>query len=614
MALAAPVAAHAAAVSPGAIQADDVNIGNPLAQTVYLSLRNEAGAEAYARAVQTPGPQFHKFLSREEFVKRFAPTDADIAKVESALTQLGYTIDSVFPNHLAIQVTSSAGTAQAALGVKLKRMTVNGRTGMVPTGTPTVPASIRDLVRGIGGLNTLHLPHPMKATSAITGQATTTKIAANATLTGGTPGHYLPQDFADRYNVNPIYANGFKGRGTTIGIITLANFNTSDAYQFWKAIGLNVDQDRITKVNVDGGTAIAPSDKLGEGETDIDVEESGGLAPDAKLRVYISPNQTNANFIDGAEAVASENIADTVSISWGQPELDYYAEPSQGIASSTFVMDAFHDVFLEMGIQGQSVYVATGDSGAYDTVRGCPNSGTPSAKNPVCNAPYSVDSPANDPAVTGAGGTTVPVTLNLRSGAVISVKQEQAWSWNWIYQQTAAQGHPIALSDLFSTGDGGGVSTYFKKPYYQVGISGITKSKPGQTFTEDTGTGAQTLVELPANFAGRNLPDISTNADPESGYQFIEEGSVTTFEGGTSFVAPQLNGITALAVQGTGGRVGLMNNIAYGLGSVATDDIAAGDNWGYKAKTGYDNAAGIGVLNATKLANALLTLKSLYGH
>ncbi|MCQ8277172.1 S53 family peptidase [Acetobacteraceae bacterium KSS8] len=613
MACAAPIAAHAAAVSSGAIKADDVDIGNPIAQTVYLSLRNESGAEAYARAVQTPGPQFHKFLTREEFVKRFAPTDADIAKVESALTQLGYTIDSVFPNHLAIQVIAPAGTTEAALGVKLKRMTVNGRTGMVPTGVPTLPASIRDLVRGVGGLNTLHLAHPLKRSSAIAGQATTTKFVAGATLTGGKPGSYLPQDFATRYNVNPIYANGFTGRGATIGIITLANFYPSDAYTFWKAAGLTVDQNRITTVNVDGGTAIAPSDALGEGETDIDVEQSGGLAPGANLRVYVAPNQTNANFVDAAEAAASENIADTVSISWGQPELDYFAEPSQNVAASTYIMDAFHDVFLEMGIQGQSVYVATGDSGAYDTVRGCPNSGTPSASAPVCNAPYAVDSPANDPAVTGAGGTTLPVTLKLTSGAVLTVAQEQAWSWNYIYQQTAAQGHPIALAYLFSTGDGGGVSSYFKKPYYQVGVSGITTTKPGQSFTEDTGSGPQTLVTLPAKFAGRNLPDMSADADPETGYQFLEEGSIVTFEGGTSFVAPQLNGVTALAVQGTGGRVGLMNNIAYGLGDAATDDITAGDNWGYTGKTGYDNAAGLGVLNATKLANALLTLKSLYG-
>ena len=98
---AAVPAAHAAT-------AGDTSIGTATAQTVYLALRNEAGAEEYARDVQTPGALYHKFLSRSEFVKRFAPTNADIAKVESALTQLGYTINYVFPNHLGIQVTAPA--------------------------------------------------------------------------------------------------------------------------------------------------------------------------------------------------------------------------------------------------------------------------------------------------------------------------------------------------------------------------------------------------------------------------------------------------------------------------------------------------------------------------
>ena len=93
----------------------------------------------------------------------------------------------------------------------------------------------------------------------------------------------------------------------------------------------------------------------------------------------------------------------------------------------------------------------------------------------------------------------------------------------------------------------------------------------------------------------------------------MEEVSVVTFEGGTSFVAPQLNGITALAVQGLGGRVGLLNNVVYGLGINGSDDIAAGDNWGYNGVSGYDNAAGNGVLNASKLADSLLQLKAIYG-
>ena len=591
----------------------DVSVGDMLAQTGYLSIQNPQGAEAAAQALQTPGPNYHKFLSVQQFVGQYAPSDAQVAQVEAALVQLGYTIDYVFPNHLAIEVLSSAGSAEAATGVKLHHVTLNGHSGIVPDRAPTLPASLRGLVRGIGGLNTFTHPHSQRAVAAI-GHGATSKPAGSATLVGGTPGNYLPADFEKFYDVDPIYALGVNGRGTTVGIVTLANFKPSDAYQFWQQIGLNVSQTRITVVNVDGGTTIAPSDALGEGETDIDVEESGAIAPGANERVYISPNNTNANFIDGFEAAASDNIADTVSSSWGQPELDFFTDIAAPTSSQTFLLDAFHDAFLEMALQGQSVFIAAGDSGSFDTVRGCPAYGTPSATNPVCNAPYAVDHPSSDPLVTAAGGTTLPFSFTLTDGVLLSVAQEQAWGWDYISSEAAAQGHAadLPVSAVFSTGDGGGVSSYFGKPYYQDGVTGITLTKPGQTLTQDNGAGPVLQYVLPANFAGRNSPDLSTNADPESGYQYIEEGAVQNFYGGTSFVAPQLNGVNALFVQGLGGRSGQLNPLLYSLGSLISTDIKAGDNWGYQAATGYENAVGNGVLDATRLAIGLAAVKLIH--
>ena len=591
----------------------DVSVGDMLAQTVYLPIRHPQAAEAAARALQIPGPGYHRFLSVQQFVSQYAPSDAQVAQVEAALVQLGYTIDYVFPNHLAIEVLSSAGTAEAAMSVKLHHVTLNGHSGIVPDRAPTLPRSLRGLVRGIGGLNTFTHPHSQRAVAAF-GHSTTPKAVGSATLTGGTPGNYLPADFEKFYDVDPIYALGVNGRGTTVGIVTLANFKPSDAYQFWRQIGLDVSQTRITTVDVDGGTTIAPSDALGEGETDIDVEESGAIAPGADERVYISPNNTNANFIDAFEAAASDNIADTVSSSWGQPELDFFTDIASPTSSQTFLLDAFHDAFLEMALQGQSVFIASGDSGSFDTVEGCPAYGTPSASNPVCNAPYAVDHPSSDPLVTAAGGTTLPFSFTLTDGVLLSVAQQQAWGWDYISSEAAAQGHAadLPVSAVFSTGDGGGVSSYFGKPYYQDGVKGITLTKPGQTLTQDNGAGPVLQYVLPAGFAGRNSPDLATNADPESGYQYIEEGAVQNFYGGTSFVAPQLNGVNALFVQGLGGRTGQLNPLLYALGSLISTDIKAGDNWGYGAVGGYDNAAGNGVLDATRLAIGLAALKLIH--
>ena len=111
---------------------------------------------------------------------------------------------------------------------------------------------------------------------------------------------------------------------------------------------------------------------------------------------------------------------------------------------------------------------------------------------------------------------------------------------------------------------------------------------------------------LPGGFAGRNSPDISTNADPQSGYQFISEGAIQDYYGGTSFVAPQLNGVTALFVQSVGGRVGQINPILYELGNAVFPDLTAGNNWGYNAGAGYDQATGVGKLDAAKLLSEIM--------
>ena len=588
----------------------DVSVGDPLALTIYLPVQNEPAAEAAARAIQTPGsPTYHQFLSVSQFVAKYGATDNQIANVEAILEGLGFTIEYVYPNHLAIEAVSLAGTAQSTLALTLKHFTLNGRSGIASTTPMQMPPALVGLIRGIGGFDTVTHAKPRHVIDALGVAAAPHAVAGS--LTGGTPGNYLPADFEKFYDVTPLSQLGITGRGSTIGIVTLNDFKPSDAYLFWSQTGLHVSSSRITKVNVDGGETASTNNADGEGETDLDVEESGSIAPDANVRVYIAPNISNANFINGFEAAASENIADTISSSWGQPELDFFYNQATQTTGDSFLLEAFHDAFLEMALQGQTVFIAAGDSGSFDTVRGCSPYGTPSPSTPVCSAPFSVDHPSSDPLVTAAGGTTLPFSMTLSSGILLTVAKEQAWGWDYISNEAAAQGKAsvIGVPDVFSVGGGGGVSSYWALPWYQGNTKGITSTKSNQNFAEDTGSGSVVQNLLPANFTGRNMPDISANADPESGYQYIEEGAVSNFYGGTSFVAPQLNGVNALFVQALGGRVGQISPAIYQLGNVATTDITAGDNWGYDAVAGYDNAAGAGTLDATRLLIGLLTLQ-----
>src|SRR6185312_15224734 len=135
------------------------------------------------------------------------------------------------------------------------------------------------------------------------------------------------------------------------------------------------------------------------------------------------------------------------------------------------------------------------------------------------------------------------------------------------------------------------------RPFYQFLVPGMRNSEPGQALFDETQTPPQLIFKLPARFPGRNVPDISMNADPDTGYVIFYTSDVFGFEvltffGGTSFVAPQLNGLTALFNQGVGGRLGLLNSDLYDLVLFGQGyggrhpplrDITDGNNWFYNA-------------------------------
>jgi subtilase family serine protease len=111
------------------------------------------------------------------------------------------------------------------------------------------------------------------------------------------------------------------------------------------------------------------------------------------------------------------------------------------------------------------------------------------------------------------------------------------------------------------------------------------------------------------------VPDVALNADPYTGYSLVsstDPGPGLTYNGGgTSFVAPQLNGISALLEQSVGGRVGLWNpqiyamQLVYGYGPNSPfNDITAGDNWYFAGHSGYDQGSGLGSLNVANMAAA----------
>jgi subtilase family serine protease len=565
--------------------------------SIILKVRNQAQLEQYIKDTVTPGsPNYRKFLSVSEFRSNYAPSDDEIGQLVRYLQSYGLHVLEVYPNNLLLRVSGKVGQFNAAFNADLHDYAKDGKKFHKPKKSPKIPDLLKDSVLVIAGLNTEAKYKPMSLASVPeTGtQSNSITLPKGGSTATGVPGQFTVGDVANMYGVKPLYNKGITGKGRTIGIVTLADFLPSDAYTYWDSIGLKYKPDRITQVHVDGGAGLSAD----SGETALDVEQAGGLAPNADIVVYDAPN-TDAGFLDVFYKAISDNKADAVSVSWGLPEIFYNAAFNGGV-DYTNELQAFHQVFMEAAAQGISLFAASGDAGAYDVNRNLPY--------PYFSKVLSMDAPASDPYITSAGGTTVPITLKSDQGKV-KITAERPWAWDYL----SALGYDESV--LFPVGGGGGVSVVWPTPWYQQGVPGMKQSEPGQSVIDYTLSPPVDLFDLPSNYAGRNGPDISMNADPVTGYLLYStpDGGWFANFGGTSFVSPQLNGMTALLDQYIGGRVGFLNptlyrlqqNLGYGR-TKPFNDIVGGDNWFYKGVPGFEPAAGIGTPNWANLADAVL--------
>jgi subtilase family serine protease len=573
------------------------------------------------------------FLSVGQFAARYGQTPANIAQLTSYLAKFGISTQ-VYADNVDVVATGTAGQFDQPLSVQQKQFHVPQMSGHgfapVPAQTvhgtsqsPMLPGSIARNVLAILGL-TNYGPFSSQAVHVNKSVAKPQAGSSNScvALTGLPNACNLPSDFAADYGLNPLYKKGATGAGRTLAIVTLAALDPGAPQFFWKHIAHVPPSNRsVNVVNIDGGPG-APSDASGSGETDLDVEQSGALAPGANVIVYQAPN-SDPGFADAFFTAASQNTADTVSTSWGESEVVVQAAIASGAETPAYVA-AFDEAFLELGIQGQSGFDAAGDAGAYDD------------SDELGTTGLVVDTPADSPFMTAAGGTTLPWTGQLTGtgGTVtVTVPHQRTWGWDYLWQAIASTTGTslVDAAEANIGGTGGGFSSIEPTPSYQQGVSGTHNFHGVEYLTPtDFQVIAPGLKEPTAwNFnptpgvsqgqgSGRALPDLATNADPYSGYLLYEPSFAGVGQpvlqggwGGTSFSAPQLNGSTAVIDSFLGHRVGLWNPSIYAFAGGASSPFTplqesgtGSDNLFYTGNPGqlFNPGNGLGLPNMSQLA------------
>ena len=123
--------------------------------SVILKVQKPDDLEAIAAAVQDPdSSKFHRFVSLDEFVNRFAPNSSDIDKIRRYLKQFGIAVTDVYPNHLLLRISGTVDAFDKAFDLDVHDFAKGQRHFHKPNRGPRIPEALRDILVTIVGPST----------------------------------------------------------------------------------------------------------------------------------------------------------------------------------------------------------------------------------------------------------------------------------------------------------------------------------------------------------------------------------------------------------------------------------------------------------------------------
>ena len=613
---------------------------------VAVAPRDAAGLNSeLAGLYNKNSSSYHHWLTNGQFYARYAPTASTQAAVASFLTRSGLTVT---PSSSPFLVRATGSSAQVSAAFHTTLSTFKDPRGIhyfsnsTPVYLPTTVAgdalgviglsnTVRDTQKVFRVNNTIRPAGKASASSGCETPYPTRAQLFNAVNNGVSfpygygagPGcsGLTPSQTNSIYSAPNLGPRG-KGAGVNIAVFELSAYQHSDidtwAHTFYGS-GYNPP---LVDINVDGGPLdpVCPADDTcppeyngyaGDIEVDADIQMQLTMSPDVQhLLVYNAPNDfTGQTELDEYTAIAKANAADSISSSWSVCENDV----SAGYAQAENV------IFEQMAAQGQSMFGAAGDTGAFACIR---SDGTT-----ITN----VLDPPSQPWVTSVGGTSLesdnPGT-NPRPSYPNGV--ETVWNVDNLCSNapaSSALGNQTGFFWCANTGAGGGGSSqYWGRPSYQYG-RGITN--PYTTYGNGTTQCSLAKVGTPC----REVPDISANADEYTGYTEYCTGNASTpysvcatfsgsepvpgwFQiGGTSLSSPLWSGIIADRDSYQGRRNGNINPLLYLLYNLSPQtyfhDITGigqttNNNGLFPTTPGYDLATGIGTPKMAALITGVI--------
>jgi subtilase family serine protease len=516
-------------------------------------------------------PNYHRWLTSEEFGETFGAAPADVDTITAWLSSHGFQINVVYSNGVLIDFSGTAGKIREAFHTELHNLDVNGVKHVANLRDPQIPAA---LVPAIVGIVSLHdfLPRSMYEA----------RPEYSFTSQGGSDQAVVPADVATIYNLKPLFTAGYSGQKQTIVVIEDTNvYSTADWTTFRATFGLSsYVSGAFTQVHPAPPSGTNNCNNPGVtgdgGEAILDAEYASAAAPSATIEVASCSDTTTFGGL-----IALQNIIGArgtppaiISISYGE------CEAENGASANA----AYKSAYQQAAAEGVSVFVAAGDEGAASCDPRATSATHGINVNGFASTPYNVAVGGTDFGDTHAGSTATywSSTNTSAYGSAKSYVPEIPWN------DSCAS---VVLSTYlgFSTtyGSGGFCNSSYGAHFQTTGSGsgGPSGCATGSPSTSGVVSGTckgyakpswQSMVGVPEDGV-RDIPDVSLFAAKGlSGHYYVfchsdpNHGGVPctgapsgwSGAGGTSFASPIMAAMQSLVDQ-KWGRQGNPDPIYY---------------------------------------------------
>src|SRR5271168_4036055 len=536
----------------------------PMKRIMMLLQRSPAQQAALqqfmAGQLSKDSPNFHQWLTPQQFGQQYGPADADIQTVTDWLASHGFTGIKVSSGKNIIEFTGNVGQVRNTFHTEIHTYVVNGANRQANASDPQIPAALTPVVAGIVSLHNF----PSHSMRHVLGQFTHSRDTGVTTpqFTGANNAFFAvgPAAFAKIYNITPAMT----GAGVNIAIIGTSTINVSDAHSFRALFSLPTNDPVVVNNGPDPGF----NDE--EGEADLDTQVSGMVAQAATIHYVLSEETlTSDPIIMGAEYVIDRNSDDVMSLSFGECE--------SGLGSTGNA--TFNELWEQAAAQGITVTISAGDNGSA----ACDDFTSPAP----ASGGLAVSGFASTPFNIAVGGTDFDdfTTQSSFWSPTNGVGKESALGyiheipWN---DSCAANATPTSLTLCTgSAGDdivagSGGASSLYARPPFQNGLvpNGIAASDAANhRYLPDVSLYASDGKNSNSFYLVCQADALSAGSAPSC----ATSGPFSFFGvGGTSASSPAFAGFIALINQseknaGRSGRQGNANLVLYKIAATGTN-------------------------------------------